>query len=436
MGYVPPDTGDVTTALATPTTTVLVGTANTESIIRANTLDQMGAPAANLSMNSKRLINNAAGILATDSADLGQLAGVQYPYVVSGCVWTADAPASTRNASMTSGTVMIKGILLTVAAITAHTFTASSDTYVDLTDNGDGTAAVTFVTVANNTISPALTAATLTTIRNAIVITTASAITSTGASINQGNPPFLGPATAQGSTTVAAGSNGSTIVTTPLNVAASTSFPSGGGFANVATNHGNAIIQFTGTGSGTLTGVTVLASQSSAITVATGNSVTGLTPLGLVDMIGNVINATSPYPRSIGYAQFSNSYTTTETTATPIVLSGGGNAGQLMAAFVVPAGGASRVIKLTANVPFLASSAAAGNTVTFSLFTGNLTNGIASAQGKMSVASDGWPVQCSGLTSLAPGTYYATASTAAGSAGTTTVSATYLITSMWVELMS
>ena len=394
-------------------------------------LSSFGAPTANISMNTHKFTSLLDGTTALDSAGWDQLASVagQYAFVASGCVWTADAPGSTRAASMSAGTVVIGGLLYSVGAITAHTFTASSDTYVDINISA-GAAQVVFTTVANNTISPALVSSgtVYTTIRNAVVVTTASAITSTILSINQGNGAFAGgTGITQGSTTVAAGSNGSTIVTTPLNVAASTSFPSGGGWAQVVTNHGTALIQFTGTGAGTLTGVTVLASQSSAITVATGNAVTGVTPVNLTDMLGNLINVGEPFPKVIGYQQFSNSYTTTETAVTPIP--------NLILPFVVPAGSSLRSIKMSANVPFLASSAAAGNTVSFNLYSANVTGGLASAQGKMSVASDGWPLCVAGIGSLAPGTYYGTCATAAGSAGTVTVSATYLITAMWAEIM-
>lgn len=426
MGYTPPLSTDVTTPQGSSVAS-LVGSSNVESIIRANTLDQMGSPAANLSMNSKRLINAAQGIVATDYPDLGQLAGLQYPYVVSGCVWTADSPGSTLNASMTAGTVMIKGILLTVASVTAHAFTASRDTYIDLTDNGDGTAAITYVAVVNNTTSPALTSTVSATIRIACVISGSSNIGTTANNIWQGNAGFTSP-TAQGSTTVAAGSNGNTIVTTPLNVAASTSFPSGGGFATVVTNHGTAVIQFTGTGAGTLTGVTVLASQSSSITVATGNAVTGITPLGASDMIGNPVFMTNPLPGIIANSQFNpaSAYTTTETANTPIP--------NLIAPFIIPTGPARRV-KITTNLPFVASSAAAGTTVKIGTWSANITGTVGLQQGTMAAASDGWPMTVEGWTTLAAGTYYPTVTTASSAAGTITVGVAFANNQVWVELL-
>lgn len=105
-------------------------------------------------------------------------------FVASGCVWTGDAYASTLNASMTAGVVYINGVRLTVSAITAHAFTASKDTYVDLYDNGDGTAGVQYNAVANNAASPALTTNYM---RIAIIVSGATNIASV-ASINQGEP--------------------------------------------------------------------------------------------------------------------------------------------------------------------------------------------------------------------------------------------------------
>jgi hypothetical protein len=67
--------GDLTGTLPSPT---LSGTANVESIIRANTLNQLGTPTANLDIGSNRLINVASGINATDAANVGQLGGGVY----------------------------------------------------------------------------------------------------------------------------------------------------------------------------------------------------------------------------------------------------------------------------------------------------------------------------------------------------------------------
>lgn len=103
-------------------------------------------------------------------------------YVASGLVWTGDSYGSTRNASMTAGVVYINGKRLTVTAVTAHAFTASKDTYIDILDAGNGTGTVVYTETTNNNVSPALAA---NSIRIGIIVTGASNIAN-AASVNQG----------------------------------------------------------------------------------------------------------------------------------------------------------------------------------------------------------------------------------------------------------
>lgn len=105
-----------------------------------------------------------------------------YDFIQTGLVWSGDAYASTRAASMTAGTVYINGRRILISAVTARTFTASKDTYVDVLDNGDGTGTLVYTEVANNAASPALAANSM---RIAIIITGASNIANVG-SVNQG----------------------------------------------------------------------------------------------------------------------------------------------------------------------------------------------------------------------------------------------------------
>lgn len=105
-----------------------------------------------------------------------------FDYVASGMVWTGDAYASTRNASMTSGVIYINGRRLTASAVSARSFTASKDTYIDASDNGDGTVLLTYNEVANNAASPALAA---NNVRVGIIVTGATNIAAAG-SVNQG----------------------------------------------------------------------------------------------------------------------------------------------------------------------------------------------------------------------------------------------------------
>jgi hypothetical protein len=105
-----------------------------------------------------------------------------FDYIASGCVWSGDAYASTRNASMTSGVMYIGGRRLTASLISARSFTASKDTYIDASDNGDGTVLITYTEVANNAASPALAA---NSVRIGIIVTGATNIAAAG-SVNQG----------------------------------------------------------------------------------------------------------------------------------------------------------------------------------------------------------------------------------------------------------
>lgn len=128
----------------------------------------------------------ASGELSTDPLRTDLF----YDYVVSGLVWTADAAGSTRNASMTSGVIYIAGRRLTLVAVTARSFTASKDTYIDVSDTaGDGTGTITYTEVANNAASPALAA---NSVRIGIIVTAAGSIAAAG-SVNQGQTDRVVP---------------------------------------------------------------------------------------------------------------------------------------------------------------------------------------------------------------------------------------------------
>lgn len=106
----------------------------------------------------------------------------QMDHVASGGVWTGDNYNVNRNASMTAAVIYLNGRRLAISAVTARTFTASRDTYIDVLDNLDGTGTLVYTEVTNNNASPALAA---NSVRIGIIVTGASAIVSV-ASINQG----------------------------------------------------------------------------------------------------------------------------------------------------------------------------------------------------------------------------------------------------------
>jgi hypothetical protein len=103
-------------------------------------------------------------------------------YIASGIVASGDSYGVNKNYSITAGVVYLNGKRLTVAAVSGVTVGASKDRYIDLRDNGDGTATYITNEVSNNAASQALTAGDM---RVAIIVSGATTIASV-ASINQG----------------------------------------------------------------------------------------------------------------------------------------------------------------------------------------------------------------------------------------------------------
>jgi hypothetical protein len=116
--------------------TVDNGTPPTYGLVLAIVTVANGASSiTNANITDKRLvalIGSAANTLNTYQSE------GTFDYVASGLVWSGDAYASTLNGSMTSGVVYISGIRNTVAAVSAHAFTASKDTYIDVLYNSTG----------------------------------------------------------------------------------------------------------------------------------------------------------------------------------------------------------------------------------------------------------------------------------------------------------
>lgn len=106
---------------------------------------------------------------------------ILFDHVASGGVWTGDSYGVNRNASMTAIVVYINGQRGAIAAVTARTFSASLDTYIDVL-NTAGVFTLVYTTAANNAASPALAA---NSIRIGIIVAAAGSIVNVG-SVNQG----------------------------------------------------------------------------------------------------------------------------------------------------------------------------------------------------------------------------------------------------------
>lgn len=134
---------------------------------------------------------NQANIPDGSGSPRTRMTEIEFDFVASGLVWSGDAYASTRLASMTSGVVYINGRRITISAVVSRTFTASKDTYIDILDNGDGTGTLVYTEVTNNAASPSLAA---NSIRIGIIVTGASNIAAVG-SVNQGQENKVLPIT-------------------------------------------------------------------------------------------------------------------------------------------------------------------------------------------------------------------------------------------------
>lgn len=112
----------------------------------------------------------------------------QFDYIATGGVWSGDSYASTLNGSMTALTCYQAGRRGTIGAVTAHAFTASKDTYIDIL-NTAGVFTLVYTEVNNNAASPALAA---NSIRLAIVVSGAGSIAA-ATSVNQGQESMILP---------------------------------------------------------------------------------------------------------------------------------------------------------------------------------------------------------------------------------------------------
>jgi len=169
------DAADVNSPLNT-IATAINGNLDNANIKTGAAID--GSKIASASLTATQMADSVSPVKRWDEG--------MYDFVASGLIWTGDSYGSTRVASMTAGVVYINGERVTVSAVTARTFTASKDTYVDVSSTG----ALSYTEVANNAASPSLAA---NSIRIAIIVTGASSIADAnsinfGRTLNNRNP--------------------------------------------------------------------------------------------------------------------------------------------------------------------------------------------------------------------------------------------------------
>lgn len=168
------DAADVNSPLNT-IATAINGNLDNANIKTAAAID--GSKIASASLTSTQMADSVSPVKRWDEG--------LFDFVASGCVWSGDAYGSTRAASMTAGVIYVNGKRVSVSAVTARSFTASKDTYVDVDESGT----ISYSEVTNNAASPSLAA---NSIRIGIIVTGASNIANVG-SINQGQTDKLLP---------------------------------------------------------------------------------------------------------------------------------------------------------------------------------------------------------------------------------------------------
>lgn len=132
--------GDLAGTYPNPT---LTGTANVNTVVRANRLDQMTVPSANVNLNNNKIVNVSNGTASGDAANFGQIPTTLPPNGAATGDLTGTYPAPTLSATANVNTIVRANRLDQMAAPTASV-SANSQKITNLANGAAASDAVNF----------------------------------------------------------------------------------------------------------------------------------------------------------------------------------------------------------------------------------------------------------------------------------------------------
>lgn len=128
---------------------VLGGTANVESIVRANTVTQLAAPTTALSMNTQRITSLAPGIALTDAPNLSQLPALATLINTIATTTVASGSNGGTISAIESWATPSAGVLSVAAVPVAPVGTA----YATVAASGSTTAIISYTGISGSTLT-------------------------------------------------------------------------------------------------------------------------------------------------------------------------------------------------------------------------------------------------------------------------------------------